>query len=66
MIHDTWSVGKKSKKSYRLQITAEKRLVYEFKYVELKDMMQLIQVIKFHRRRYNAIEQNILDALPSP
>jgi hypothetical protein len=63
-VHDTWSIGQTTKKTYRLEITAEKRPVFEFKENSAEDIINVAVEIQKLRWKYNAIEQRIFEALP--
>jgi hypothetical protein len=54
-IHDTWMLGKDSKQHYRLELTAYKKLVYEFKVEDDSVLLATLSDIKDHIGRFTAL-----------
>jgi hypothetical protein len=64
-LHDSWGIGKPSKKTYRLEVTADRKPVLEFKEVDPSTVLELAKKIRAHRFEYNEIDKAIMAALAS-
>jgi hypothetical protein len=58
-IHDTWMLGKDSKQHYRLELTAYKRLVYEFKVEDDSVLLATLSDIKDHISRFTKLYEMV-------
>lgn len=60
IIHDTWTLGTETNTHYRLEMTADKRLKFEFKATELKEIYDFASEILQFRAKYGDIETKLL------
>jgi len=65
IVHDTWSTGTETDKTYKLEITAVKTPVFKFEEFTVQQILDVAKDIQRHRFRWNALEEKIIAALPS-
>jgi hypothetical protein len=65
IVHDTWSYGLTTGKTYRLEVTADKRPVFEFKDHSESEILQTAIKLAENRAEWGKLATKILDALPT-
>ncbi len=65
LLHDSWGMGKSSGTTYRLEVTADRKPVLEFKEVDMGAVVELAKMIRCQRFHYNDIDKQITSALSS-
>jgi hypothetical protein len=63
IVHDTWTVGVDSKIHYRLEITAEKKLRFDFAPTEIQEIYKVANDIIERRNAYLEIEKKLFGGL---
>jgi hypothetical protein len=65
ILHDTWAIERRSKKTVRLEVTAKTNPVYRFKQEDAKHVLSVANEIQKARFKFNAIDETITAELRS-